>query len=509
MILVIIRLNHKLGYYLNYLSGNQKQIFNSLYFKSVIYFLAAIAYSYFAGLSAGDDGLRHLAFAANENIMKSWGDVFPHSLFFTNYDPWFIWHKILSLYINIFTYSYAHIAVNITVLSVFMFLLDALLNKYSSFKASPLLIFIVLGITLLASHRYIIIRPDLLSGIFLMSALLLQRHFLVLFILTVFYSSSYYLFFLYTGSIGLLYLVLKDFKALGIVFSASLVGLGLHFYYGGEEFVQTVIYLLSDQSLRDGLDVNEGAPLFAFLKIFNYYILVLGVWIFASVVIVKNYDYFKKQHIALLLLLMSPLWLAQIRYYELLKPLFYLYLIIESRVILSTVFARHLQYYFYSSIKILKNAQYKTSFIVPALLYTLFMFGYLMKNSEQEKILEQKAYYTNEIFNNQTILLNSLSSDIYYALYLNPSIKFVPSCSIGWFEKNEKMKKIYVNMMKENGISEDELRELLTYVNAKYYIHKTRNLKQTLSFKKLEKLDIVPFMILDNKIIFENRAHVK
>jgi len=489
--------------------SKQKQIFNSLYFKYIIYLLTALSYSYFSGLSAGDDGLRHLAFAANKDIMHSWGEVFPHSLFFTEYDPWYIWHNILTFYINIFSYTYAHIAINVTVLFTFMFLLDALINKYSSFKNSSLLIFIVLIITFLASHRYIIIRPDLLSGLFLMSALVFQRNFLALFIITIFYSSSYYLFFLYTGSIGLLYLVLRDYKAFTTVFSASVLGLVFHLLHGGEEFIQTIIYLLSDQSLREGLEVSEGAPLFAFLKIFNYYILVFGVWIISFSIIIKNYDYFKKQHIALLLLIMSPLWLAQVRYFLLLEPLFFLYLIIEYRAILNAIFARHILYYFYSSLKILKNAQYKTSFLLPALLYTLVMFGYLMKDSKQEQTLQQKAYYTNDIFKNQTILLNALSSDIYYALYLNPTIKFVPSCSIGWFEKNEKMKKIYINMMKESGITEEELRELLTYVNAKYYIHQTRNLQQTLSFEKLKKLNILPFMILDNKIIFENSSHVQ
>jgi len=487
----------------------QKQIFNSLYFKYTIYLLTAFSYAYFSGLSAGDDGLRHLAFAAYPDIMQSWGEVFPHSLFFKNYDPWYVWHHLLSVYIDIFSYTYAHIAVNITVLFIFMALLDTLIKKYSSFKNSSLLIFIVLIITFLASNRYIIIRPDLLSGLFLMSSLVFQRKIFVLFILTIFYSSSYYLFFLYTGSIGLLYLVLRDYKAFTTVFLASVLGLVFHLLHGGEEFIQTIIYLLSDQSLREGLEVSEGAPLFSFLKIFNYYVLVFSVWLISFSIISKNYDYFKKQHIALLLIVMSPLWLAQVRYYLLLEPFFCLYLVMEYRAIINTIFSRHILYYFYTSIKILKNAQYKSSFLVPAILYTLLMFGYLMKDSQKEQILQQKSYYKNDIFKNKTILLNALSSDIYYALYLNPTIKFIPSCSIGWFEKNEKMKKIYINMMKDRGITEEELGELLSYVNAKYYIHETRNPKQTLSFKKLKKLHIIPFMILDNKIIFENRAYVK
>jgi len=78
-------------------------------------------YANFANLSAGDDGLRHIAFAAHENIMHSWGQAFPHSLFFKNYDPWFVWDKLIAFFLLLFPYQSVHIAINITVLFTLFF----------------------------------------------------------------------------------------------------------------------------------------------------------------------------------------------------------------------------------------------------------------------------------------------------------------------------------------------------------------------------------------------------
>lgn len=492
---------------MQFLFSNQKDIFNSTYFKLLFYFFSAIIYSYFAGLSIPDDGLRHIAFAANPEIMRSWGDVFPHSLFYKEYDPWYIWHQIIRVYLQFFSYDNVHIAVNTTVLFMLMILLDKLLLRYSNTLKSPLIIFIILTIVLLGSFRYINMRPDLLSGIFLFSTLLLSRNIFILFIITVLYSTSYYLFFLYTGTAGLVYLVLKNYKAVGALFGASLIGLIFHLYLGGEYFVNTIIYLLTDQSLREGLEVGEGLPLFAFLGVFNYFVLVVIAWSFSALLIYKKYSYFKKQPIALIIVLMSPLWLAQARYFALLQPLILLYLFIEAKDILKLFFSRAIFYYILQFIHILKQVQYKTIFILPALVYTSFMFGYMLTSDDYSYKLQEKSYYKNEKFNNQTILLNSFSIEIYYALYLNPSLKFIPSCGIGWFEKNDKMKDIYIRMMKENGINEEELNLLLEYVDAKYYFHLLTNTKQLLSFEKLKKLGIVPILIIDNKILFEKKAN--
>ena len=489
---------------MNLLFENQKGIFTSIYFKITLYLFSAFIYAHFSGLSLPDDGLRHIAFAAHSDVMHSWGEVFPHSLFFTNYDPWFVWHAIIKAYLIFFPYESVHIAINTTVLFFMMILLDRLFVKYSSLKESPLVIFIILSIVLITSFRYISVRPDLLSGLFLFSVLLLHRYTLLIFILTVLYSSSYYLFFLYTGSLGIVYILLKEYKTLAALFFGSLIGLAFQAYMGGEDFFKTILYLLQDQSLREGLDVREGLPLIDILKKINYYLLVLIAWSISAIIIYTNYNYFKRKHIPLLLLVMSPLWLAQIRYFLLLEPLFFLYLFLEMKTLLHLFFSRTILYYLYTFFHLIKSIQYKTIFILPALFYSSFMFGYMMNKNDYSTILKDKEFYLNKKFDNTTILINRLTLDIYYALYLNPSIKFIPSCSVGWFEKNKKMKDIYVRMMKKEGITEEELKKLLTFVDADYYMHFFENKKQILSFEKLKKLDIESSLILDNRILFKN-----
>jgi len=471
--------------------------------KLIIYFISAFIYSYFAGFSMGDDGLRHIAFSAYPDVMKSWGDVFPHSLFMMDYDPWFFWHSIISFYLKFFSYNVVHIAINTTVLFLLMILLDLLLTKYSTLKFGTLSILIILSIVLLSYNRYINIRPDLLSGLYLMSALLLTKRPILLFILTLLYSPSYYLFFLYTGSMGLVYLTLKDNRAFFSVFIASVIGLCVHLYLGGEGFIQTVIYVLSDQSLRMGLEVSEGEPLYDFLKIFNYYIFVIILGSIISLIIYKKYEYFKRQPIALLLLIMSILWLMQVRYFLLLLPLIIVLLVLESKFIILSILSRNILYYIFKMSHILKLASRKTVFYILAIPYTILMFGLSMGDDKFATTLENKSYFKNKIFDNKRILLSAMTTDIYYGLYQNPSIKFVPSCAIGWFDGPADMKDIYIRMMKKDGISESELEALLNYVGADYYIHTLNSARQKLSFQKMKDIGLNPLFILNNSILFE------
>ena len=474
-----------------------------LYQKLIIYFISAYIFAYFADFTMGDDGLRHIAFAAHPDIMKAWADVFPHSLFMKDYDPWHVWHDILRFYLKFFPYDALHVAINTTSLFLLMVFTDLLLTKYSKVNFGTLGIIVVLSIVMLGSSRYTNLRPDLLSGLYLMFVLLLIKRPALVFLLTLVYAPSYYLFFLYTGSIGLVYLVLKEYKVFLAVFIASCIGLGAHLYLDGQNFVQTVIYLLGDQILRMGLEVSEGEPLFKFLGIFNYYVLVLMFGSIISFIVYKRYDYFKKQPLALLLLITSILWLTQIRYFLLLQPLMILYFVIEARTIINIIFSRNILYYVYKLAHILKLASRQAIFFMIAIPYTFFMLGYSIQNDIYIKALDSKSYYKNSYFDNKTILLNKMTTDIYYALYLNPSIKFIPSCAIGWFEDNKQMKDIYVRMMKEDGITKDELKQLLDFVGADYYMHVFGAKKQILNMKELDEIGLKSLLIIDNKLLFK------
>lgn len=474
-----------------------------LYQKLIIYFISAYIFAYFADFSMSDDGLRHIAFAAYPDIMKSWGDVFPHSLFMKDYDPWHIWHYILALYLQFFSYDVLHVAINTSSLFLLMILTDLILTKYSKVKFGTLSIIIVLSIVVLGSSRYINLRPDLLSGLYLMGALLLTKRPIFLFSLTLLYAPSYYLFFLYTGSMGLVYLVLKEHKAFASVFIASCISLAIHLYLDGQAFVQTIIYLLTDQSLRMGLEVAEGKAVFEFLKIFNYYVLVFILGSIIGLIVYKNYNYFKKQPLALLLLITSILWITQVRYFLLLLPLMILYIVIEIKPILKTIFSRPILYYLFKASHTLKLASKQALFYLVAIPYAVVMLGLTIEKDTSKEALENKAYFKNEIFNNKRILLNSLRTDIYVGLYLNPSLEFIPSCSIGWFENNKKMKDIYIRMMKDDGINKDELKQLLDFVEADYYMHIFSSKKQILDIKELNKIGLKSLLIIDNKLLFK------
>lgn len=135
----------------------------------------------------------------------------------------------------------------------------------------------------------------------------------------------------------------------------------------------------------------------------------------------------------------------------------------------------------------------------------IFLFSYelSLKYKPLSKKLTKDKFFESSEFNNKTILLNNMSSAIYTSLYYNPTIKIIPSCSIGWFEDtNKNMKDIYIRMQKQNGISEEELWKLINFTHADIYIHYLKNEKQELNFKKLEQYGIIPYKIFQNFIIF-------
>ena len=487
----------------------KSDIWSSFSIRFLFYLFAALLFAYFGGLSFCDDGLRHIAFAAHSDIMRSWGEVFPHSLFFKEYDPWWAWHGILRFYLHFFSYETVHIAVNSTVYLLLFLLLDRLLVREGKFRENYLTVMLVLMVVSLSSVKYINLRPDLLSGLFLMAGLLLRDRFFWLFALTVLYGSSYYLFFLYTGSLALTYLLIKERRSFAALFLGSMVALLVHLYVGGSYFVKTVFYLLSDQSLREGLGVSEGAPLFGFLANLNYFVLVAlllgGVFYLAY----RYNDYFKRRPLALLLLVTSPLWVAQVRYLYLLKPLFLILFLMEFWHLAAFLLSRGVRYYLRRFVHILKTLHRNILLTSVLLIYTAITLGAVNSLKENSHLLKRYAFYKDKSFDNKTILLNTLSSEIYFALYLNPTLHFVPSCSIGWFEQNRSMKDLYIKMQKKEGIDEFQTAKLARYVGASYYIHIMHNPEGRLSFAKLKKAGIVPIAILHDRIIFKIKKESK
>lgn len=85
------------------------------------------------------------------------------------------------------------------------------------------------------------------------------------FVLTLVYGPFYYLFFIYTGSMGLVYIVKKRVEIFIRYFLGSVIVLLIFLFTNFNGYKDTVINILTDQSLRMGLKVGgEGEPLFAF-----------------------------------------------------------------------------------------------------------------------------------------------------------------------------------------------------------------------------------------------------
>lgn len=480
----------------------KNKIYFPLYIHLTIYILAAFSFAYYLDMSMPDDGLRHLAFSANKDIMNSWGEVFPFSLF-DSYDPWFLWHKTIALILSFISFEHVHIFINSVVLFLLMLIIDIYVRNEIKFNFASISYIVVFSIVFFTSFRYLMIRPDLLSGLFVMYALVLKNRYLPIFVLTILYGPFYYLFFIYTGSIGLVFLIQKKWKLFFGVFSGSLFALFFHLLYDLNGFIKTVKNILIDQKLRMGLEVGEGRPIFDFLGNLNYFVL-LPLFLGLAIYLVYKYNnYFKNNSLALFLLISSILWMNQSRYFALFFPLIVIFIISaimnsNKRVILKKL--RQLKIF------VLKNSLYAKKsiiFYVIAIPYAIFALSYSFSTKSMNKDILEASFFKNDMFKNKTVLLNNLHTDIYKALYHNPTIKFVPSCSIGWFEdKDSKMKDIYVRMQKENGITENELFTLIEYIDADFYIHYLRNKKQILDLDKLKNLGILPEIIFHNRIIF-------
>lgn len=468
-----------------------------------ILFISSIIFAYSMDMVMIDDGLRHLTFAANKEVMKSWGDVFPYSLF-NDYDPWFLWHYLLETLLIIIPIEFIHIFINTIVLTIFMYYIYKHVRQEINFDFASLTYLIVFLVALFTSYRYIILRPDLLSGLFIFVVLLMKNRFLPIFILTLLYGPFYYLFFLYTGSIGLVFMVQKKWRSFLGIFTASILVLIFFLFHNYEGYISTVINILTDQSLRMGLKVSEGKPLFDFLSYLNYFILLPLFAIIVVGLIYYKYEYFKNNSLATFLLITSILWVNQYRYFQLFSPLILVYFLaiivnFDKRKLFRTT-----RKYFIISKRYFSYSKKAFLFYIVLIPYIIGVVAYMFSDLSSKKTIEEGSFYKSEEFNNKTVLLNELNLDVYRGLYHNPTIKFVPSCSIGWFDNSDpSMKDIYIRMQKNKGISEEELLKLIKYVKADIYIHTLGNNKQVLDFEKLSNYGIVAKAIYNNRIIFK------
>ncbi len=472
-----------------------------IYISAIIYFVAAFFFSYSIDISMIDDGLRHIAFAANLDVMKNWGEVFPKSLF-SEYDPWHNWHLLIALFLKIFSYETVHIAINTVVLFVLMLLIDSHIRRKINYDFKTLIYLVVFSIVIFSFIRYLNLRPDLLSGLYVLFVLLLRNKFWPVFIITLIYGPFYYVYYIYSAFLGLTFLIQKKYKQFFGIFLASILVLIYYLVNDGTAFIEVVKYVLTDQQLRNGLNVSESMPLFKFLTNINSKLLLVVFVLIVSIILYYKYSFFKERTLELFILISSILWLNQGRFFYLFLPI--IIIVVFSYIIdcdKKKFFNQVRKYLIFTKKYINYSSKVKLFYFI-VIPYSIFMFAYGFSTYTYKNELIDGKLFQAEEFNNKTILLNRMNVDIYKALYFNPTLHFVPSCGIGWFDNSDKqMKDLYVKLQKK-GLNEEELYTFIKYVNADFYIHYSGNEEQILDFKKLENYGIIAQKINKNRIIF-------
>ncbi len=482
--------------------------FFSIYIRIFFYALSAIFIAGTLDMSMQGDGLRHIAFAAHPETMKSWAEVYPFSLF-GEYDPWHSWHNLLRFFLSFTDVQYLHIVINSIVLFFLMLLLEQYLYRYIKYDFAALIFPMVLILLSLSYVRYVNMRPDLLSGLYVLYALLLlnRNQYGIAFIVTLLYASNYYLFFLYTGTIGLTALVQRKKYFFFSIFLASLSAFGIHLLYDFSGYIQTVTYILNDQTLREGLQVSEGQSLFPPLSYVNYYLLLL-IFLFLSILLIRKYQrFFKYNEIATYLLVSAILWIGQVRYFLLFLPLFNIF-------ILSLFINSNKKQLLYQIRRIyivvrqsLRHNKKKKKFYREVIIYFL-VCAYIFFDANSHHVnFKIRDFYADRRFDNTTIVSSKMYADIYFASYLNPSIHIIPSCSIGWFDdRNSTLKDIYIKMqgIQTEPLTEKELLIFLKNVQADYYIHYPEQGDSIyLNLNELSRQGLDAVELIDNRILFK------
>ena len=479
-----------------------------LFVRMFLYFLAATFFSVGLGLNFEDDGLRHLSFANNSDIMLNWGNVYPMSLFesYGTYDPWSFWHAFLKFIIGISSFENAHIVVNLMSIFILLTLVDLILNiEMRRYKNTIVLITLILMTFI--SVRYINLRPDLISGFYVMGVYLIfninspHRKSIALLILSLLYIQTYYLFFVYTLAASMFMFMVKDYKNMSVLFLSTVFGFIYYYLNFGEESLVVVKNVLLDEELREGLFVGEGVPIYSVLLLVNMKVIVVVYSILMLSIKFFFQEFLIKHKLFTFVLTLSLLWVSQGRYEELFRPLIYI-LIISTAINIKKTYVRKifvkLLKYFTIFHKEFSKSNKNISFVLIFTVFLAFEFGVNVKNQEEEKQVESKellAFFKSKEFNNSTIVFNTLGKQNYFSLYANPTIKNIPSCSIGWKDGSSDQKSLYLKLIKRE-ITFEELERFAIQSKADYLILQlpiNKNVDINFNNKNIKSLKILKF----------------
>lgn len=481
---------------------NGKSLFEYPAAKIACYLIAAFLLAAGAGFPLPDDGARHIAFARDGGSMGSWGEVFPHSLFFTDYDPWSAWHGLLRFIGSKTGFGRVHVAVNTLVLFLLMFLMDRLLCAGSKVRLSslgPIIIILVAG----GSAKIVNLRPDSLSCLYAALAIGLGNGFLASAVAAAIYAPFYYLFFFYVGAIWLCQMVTGKYRAAAGTFAGSVVGLAWHWTHGGHRYLETVLNLFKYPE-AGGIVITEQQALFPFLEAFNPTLTGIILGFIGLGLAFRFREYAKARPIAALFFITLPLWARMVRYFSLLIPVFKILLV---QVVLDgdwrspADFARRAAGRLKELFGRFKD---RTAFGIPAVLAAILVTSANLAQWDKTQNFREAAFFASPEYSGSTILFNALPDTMYYALYHNSSIHTVPSCSIGWFEKKDSvLGGIYDRLVGRKKVSEDEISTLARAVGADFYFHTGPYPAQPISFDKMKEVGLIPIGTAGKAIVFK------
>jgi len=490
------------------------QIINKVYFNYLIYlFFVLLAYFIVRayGFTMLDDGWRHLGMALYPNEVESWQRVFPHSLY-TNFDPWFMWHKLLAFIGTFVEKEDIPIIINTFMYSAISFWYYLIFKKFSKLKF--IYILILAAFLPLLALRYFFLRPDLLSGLFLLYLILIKNRFLIFFISLV-YAPFYYVFWFYLGFMGYVKLVLKDYKSTLLLFIIGVITLSFYFIYDFDGYIHIIQNVLNNDILLEGHTVSESKPFMIPISIKNYFgtnPILLFLMLFSLLI---YYGLKPKNELLIYFLLLSPLFFIQYRFFNLLQPLIYSYLIILFHQIYKYIEINGINVFLKDIQVFLKEKSYfgninKTTFkiftVIGLLIYFLVSHvGNLTLYDVINKIYIDNHFLKEKQFQNKRILISNMGRTMYMGIFLNPTAQYIPNCSLGWVDYDKKSKDTYFKLLRnKKTLTNQELFDFIKVNNVDYFILDTmHNTNFTLSSKELKNNGLILEKIISTKLIFK------
>lgn len=458
------------------MKANNPLLNTSLHVILLIAFAFVVTYSY--GFTMLDDGWRHLTMAFHQETMQSWGNLFINSLY-KEYDPWFLWHKLLNsldffvarehipTLINTFSYSF---------ISIWTYIL---LKKNSSLPLYFILI-LAAGIPLFCI-RYYSVRPDLLSGLFILSAILIRNNKWPLVVISLIYFPFYYVFWFFFGYLGFVKLILKEYKEVAILFCMTLTGFAFHLWVDFDGYVQIMQYVLNNDTLINGYSVGESKTFFIPQSIKDFtgstpmllFFMVLSI-LFLNIFKPKNrlYQY---------LILFMPIIILQIRFYQLLQPLILVCFVLGVHQFIihshQTSIGQTIQKIFdFFKAKTLfgdlssKGRQLTLLFIVLLFFGTRYSINYQGYQFEQSKT-EAALFFQSDEYKDKRIFLSFMGGLMQRAIFFNPSGHYMPNCSLGWVDLPKDIREIYFKIYQgDEKVPFEEFSKFIKYNNFDYLV---------------------------------------